>query len=64
MTEDSEIIEEDIEVIHPDRVVESYDTDDCDEEDDWEEDDWDEDDWDDDCDYCDCKCCPNHPSNN
>ena len=59
MTEDSEIIEEDIEVIHPDRVVESYDTDDCDEEDDWEEDDCD-----DDCDYCDCKCCPNHPSNN
>lgn len=48
MTEDSEIIEEDIEVIHPDRIVESCDEDDCD----------------DDCDYCDCECCPNHPSNN
>lgn len=53
MTEDSEIIEEDIEVIHPDRVCEC----DCDEED-WT----DEDDCDDDCDYCDCECCPNHPS--
>ena len=58
MTEDSEIIEEDIEVIHPDRIVEEYD------EDDYEDEDWDEDDCDDDCDYCDCECCPNHPSNN
>lgn len=54
MTEDSEIIEEDIEVIHPNRIVESYDEDDC------EDEDWDEDD----CDYCDCECCPNHPNNN
>ena len=56
MTEDSEIIEEDIEVIHPGRIVEEYDMDD-------EDEDWDEDDCDDDCDYCDCECCPNHPSN-
>ena len=56
MTENSEIIEEDIEVIHPDRIVEEYD------EDDYEDEDWD--DCDDDCDYCDCECCPNHPSNN
>jgi hypothetical protein len=58
MTEDSNIIEEDIEVIHPDRIVEEYD------EDDYEDEDWDEDDCDDDCDYCDCECCPNHPNNN
>ena len=57
MTEDSEIIEEDIEVIHPDRIVEEYDDEDYDDEG------WDEDDCDDDCDYCDCECCPNHPSN-
>lgn len=57
MTENSEIIEEDIEVIHLNRIVESYD------EDDYEDEDWDED-CDDDCDYCDCECCPNHPSNN
>lgn len=57
MTEDSEIIEEDIEVIHPDRIVEEYD------EDDYEDEDWDEDDYDEDCDYCDCECCPNHPDN-
>ena len=55
MTEDSEIIEEDIEVIHPERIVEEYD------EDDYEEEDWDE--CDDDCEYCDCDCCPNHPDN-
>lgn len=64
MTEDSDIIEEDIEVIHPDRIVEEcdeedYDEEECDEED-YEDEDWDEDD----CDYCDCECCPNHPSNN
>lgn len=53
MTEDSDIIEEDIEVIHPDRIVEEYD-----------DEDYDEDDCDDDCDYCDCECCPNHPNNN
>ena len=58
MTEDSEIIEEDIEVIHPDRIVEEYDDEDS------EDEDWDEDDCDDDCDYCDCECCPNHPNNN
>jgi hypothetical protein len=58
MTENSEIIEEDIEVIHPDRIVESCDNNDC------EDDEWDEDDCDDDCDYCDCECCPNHPNNN
>jgi hypothetical protein len=58
MTEDSEIIEEDIEVIHPDRIVEEYDNED------YEDEDWDDDDCDDDCDYCDCECCPNHPSNN
>ena len=57
MTEDSEIIEKDIEVIHPDRIVEEYD------EDDYEDEEWDEDECDDDCDYCDCECCPNHPSN-
>ena len=67
MTEDSEIIEEDIKVIHPSRIVEKYDMDDEDE--DWDEDDcdededWDEDDCDEDCDHCDCECCPNHPSN-
>lgn len=54
MTEDSEIIEEDIEVIHPNRIVELYDKDDYDEEDDCDTED---------CDYCDCECCPNHPSN-
>ena len=48
MTEDSKIIEEDIEVIHPDRITEEYDDEDCEDED---------------CDYCDCECCPNHPSN-
>lgn len=58
LTEDSKIIEEDVKVIHPDRIVEKYDEDDC------EDEDWDEDDCDDDCDYCDCECCPNHPSNN
>ena len=58
MTEDSKIIEEDIEVIHPDRIAEEYD------DEDYEDEDWDEDDCDDDCDYCDCECCPNHPSNN
>jgi hypothetical protein len=57
ITENSEIIEEDIEVIHPDRIVEEYD------DEDYEDEDWDEDDCDDDCDYCDCECCPNHPSN-
>ena len=57
MTEDSNIIEEDIEVIHPDRIVEEYD------EDDYEDEDWNEDDCDDDCVYCDCECCPNHPDN-
>lgn len=52
MTEDSKIIEEDIEVIHPDRVIEEYD------------DDYEDEEWDDDC--CeDCQCC-NHdcPYNN
>ena len=64
MTEDSEIIEEDIKVIHPNHIVEACD-DDCkdDYEDDYEDEDWDDDDCDDDCDYCDCECCPNHPSN-
>ena len=57
MTEESEIVEEDIEVIHPDRIVEEYD------EDDYDDEEWDEDDCDDDCDYCDCECCPNHPTN-
>ena len=52
MTEDSDIIEEDIEVIHPDRITEECDIDE----------DWDEDDCDDDCDYCDCECCPHHPN--
>ena len=60
MTEDSEIIEEDIEVIHPDRVVADCD---CDYDDDYEDEEWDEDECDDDCDYCDCECCPNHPEN-
>ena len=57
MTEDSEIIEEDIEVIHPNRTTEEYN------EDDYEDEDGDDDDCDDDCDCCDCECCPNHPSN-
>ena len=58
MTENSEIIEEDIKVIHPNRATEEYD------EDDYEDEDWDDEDWDDDdCDDCDCECCPNHPSN-
>ena len=57
MTENSEIIEEDIKVIHPNRTTEEYD------EDDYEDEDWDDDDCDDDCDDCDCECCPNHPSN-
>ena len=54
ITEESEIIEEDIEVIHPDRIVEEYDDEDYEDEDDCDED----------CNYCDCECCPNHPSNN
>lgn len=55
MTEDSNIIEEDIKVVHPDRTLV------CDiEDEDWDED---EDDCDDDCDYCNCECCPNHPNN-
>ena len=57
MTDDSGIIEEDVEVIHPDRIVEEYDEDDC------EDENWDDDDCDDDCEYCDCECCPNHPDN-
>lgn len=59
LNENSEIIEEDIEVIHPERIVEEYDEDDYDDE---NEDDWDEDDCVN-CDYCDCECCPDHPSN-
>lgn len=51
LTKDSEIIEEDIKVIHPTRVPV------CDIDDDYD------DDCDDDCEYCDCECCPNHPSN-
>ena len=56
MTEDSEIIEEDIELIHPNRIVEV-----CDEdyEDDYEDEDWD-DDCIDDCECCDRECCPYH----
>lgn len=54
LTENSEIIEEDIEVIHPDRITEEYDYEDYE---DYEDDE-------DDCDYCDCECCPNHPNNN
>lgn len=57
MTEDSEIIEEDVEVVHPTNIV------DTDEDDEWDDEDWDEDDCDDECDYCDCECCPNHPDN-
>jgi hypothetical protein len=53
MTKDSEIIEEDVEVLHPDRSEE----DDCDDE--YDEDDCDEDG----CEWCDCDCCPNHPDN-
>ena len=59
MTKDSEIIEEDIEVIHPNRAVADCD---CDCDDDCEDEDWDNE-CDDDCDYCDCECCPNHPEN-
>jgi hypothetical protein len=59
MTEDSEIIEEDIEVIHPNRIVEVCD-DDC--EDDYEDEDWD-DECIDDCECCDRECCPYHSDN-
>jgi hypothetical protein len=59
MTEDSEIIEEDIEVIHPNRIVEVCD-DDC--EDDYEDEDWD-DECIDDCECCDRECCPYHSNN-
>lgn len=59
MTKDSEIIEEDIEVIHPNRAVADCD---CDCDDDYDDEEWD-DECDDDCDYCDCECCPNHPEN-
>lgn len=59
LTKDSEIIEEDIEVIHPDRIVEDVDDD---YDDDYEDEDWDDDDCDDDCECCDCECCPNHPN--
>lgn len=49
LTENSEIIEEDIEVIHPDRITEEYDyEDDFDDEEEWDEDDCDEDN---------CECC-------
>ena len=58
MTENSDIIEEDIEVIHPEHIAEE-----CDDEN-YEDDEWDENDYEDDCDYCDCECCPNHPDNN
>ena len=54
MTENSEIIEEDIEVIHPERIVEEYD------EDDYEDNECDRYD---ECDDCDCMCCPDHPEN-
>ncbi len=54
LDENSKIIEEDIEVIHPDRIVEDED---------FNDEDYDEDECDDDCDYCDCDCCPNHPNN-
>ena len=50
LTEDSKIIEEDIKVVHPDRVPVDI-----------EDEDWDEDE--DDCDYCNCECYPNHPNN-
>lgn len=57
MTEDSEIIEEDVEVIHPSDVAPV-------DEGVYDDEDWDEEDeCDDDCDYCDCDCCPNHPDN-
>lgn len=59
LNENSEIIEEDIEVIHPDHMDIKEDIDD----DYDEEDDWDEVDCDDDCEYCDCTCCPYHPDN-
>lgn len=58
MTENSDIIEEDIEVIHPEHIVEE-----CDDEN-YEDNEWDEDDYEDNCDCCDCECCPNHPDNN
>ncbi len=58
LTEDSKIIEKDVEVIHPNRTP-VYDIDD-----EYEDEDWDEDvECDDDCEYCDCDCCPNHPNN-
>jgi hypothetical protein len=48
LTEDSEIIEEDIEVIHPNREIDSDIEDDFDDEEEWDEDDCDEDN---------CECC-------
>ena len=56
-TKDSEIIEEDIEVIHPTRTVAVNNCCDC------GCCDYDDEDYDDDCECCDCECCPNHPSN-
>jgi hypothetical protein len=53
MTENSAIIEEDVEVIHPTHIVDTNAYDELDDED-FE---------DDDCDYCHCECCPNHHAN-
>ncbi len=57
MTASSEIIEDDVEVVHPANIM------DINEDEDWDDDDWNDDDCDDECDYCDCECCPNHPDN-
>jgi hypothetical protein len=52
LTEESEIIEEDIEVIHPNRKIDSDIEDDFDDEEEWDEDDCDEDN----CECCKRKC--------
>ena len=57
MTKDSEIIEEDIEVINPKRdLINEYDEEDWDEEDDGDNCS--------DCDDCPCECCPENPNYN
>ena len=68
MTEDSEIIEEDIEVVHPNDTIDEDDEYDEDWDNEYRDDmyygneSWD-DECNDDCDDCDCDCCPNHPNN-
>jgi hypothetical protein len=55
LTSDSKIIEEDIEVIRPDRLEDECDLEDYEDEEDWDDED--------DCDCCPCDCCPHNPNN-